>query len=470
MSFISTTDNTKNAPFTGEESDYRNLIKTANTSITELMRDNPSLLVFPKDLKESEDGIGEQHIFDLHGNPDDLSSVKITTENIMGFIGIGETILNIRSRFSKSDVNDFFLHYMLEKVFSINLFDFKHTSSNGGLDLLMFLFPYFLKKALASGLYRQYQTFNRNDSNVKGLIDVSRHIRQNIPFGGKIAYKSRERTFDNQLTQLIRHTVEQIKRTNFGKSILSYDIEMRKCVEEIVGATPSYCLQEREKIIGKNLKPVNHPYYLAYKPLQKLCLAILRYQKIGFGNSSNEVYGVLFDGSWLWEEYLAKVLVPCGFKHPKNKVGVGGIRMFANHNDELAFDKNYRRIYPDFYKSNNHDDKNGVILDAKYKHLQNGVGRDDLYQIITYMHTMQIDAGGFLYPLAKGETQSSDLLQRQRYQLAGYGGEVSVIGLVIPCVDKAKSVVQQREEFCEGMVQMEERLRKVVRGIEVMLE
>ena len=35
-------------------------------------------------------------------------------------------------------------------------------------------------------------------------------------------------------------------------------------------------------------------------------------------------------------------------------------------------------LYPDFYKDN-------YILDAKYKHLNSGVGREDLYQVITYM-------------------------------------------------------------------------------------
>lgn len=117
---------------------------------------------------------------------------------------------------------------MLQKVFSINLFDYKYSSgSNGELDLLMFSFSLLLKKALAQGLYKQYQIFKRNDENIKGMIDVSRHINQNIPFNGKISYKSRERTFDNFLTQLIRHTIEYIKTKPFGKLILNCDLETK---------------------------------------------------------------------------------------------------------------------------------------------------------------------------------------------------------------------------------------------------
>ncbi len=428
------------------KSDYDNLSKIANTPILELVKNNPSLLVFPQILGAHDDGIEEQEIFILHGNPEQLEKTTLKTGNLMGFIGIGDTQLKISSRFAKDDEHDFFLHYMLEKVFSINLFDYKYTSESGRLDLLMFSFPPLLKKALSQGIFRQYQTFRRNDANVKGVIDMRRHIKQNVPFCGKIAYNSRERTFDNPVTELIRHTIESIKTKPFGKQLLSSDGETKKCVQEIFEATPNYDIHEREKVISQNLKPITHPYYTAYKPLQKLCLAIFRHKKIGFGNAKNKAYGILFDGAWLWEEYLATVLVPAGFKHPRNKENRGGIRMFANDIDENSFDKNYRRIYPDFYKPNE------CILDAKYKRLQNGVGREDLYQIVTYMHTVKIDHGGFLYPIPQTDFEN-DNDNKKTYKLAGYGGTISTIGFPIP---QAKS---SRLEFLESMKETEGVLR-----------
>ena len=163
---------------------------------------------------------------------------------------------------------------------------------------------------------------------------------------------------------------------------------------------------------------------MAYKPLQKLCMMILCHKKLKYAISEKKVYGILFDGAWLWEEYLATILTKCGFIHPKNKEGKGGIRMFAADKDENEFDKNYRRIYPDFYRTAHSN--NPMILDAKYKRLQNGVGRDDLYQIVTYMHTMKIQFGGFIFPSKTEGTLP------QKYKLAGYGGEISVIGIPIP--------------------------------------
>ena len=229
------------------------------------------------------------------------------------------------------------------------------------------------------------------------------------------------------LHEFVKIIKESIKTKPFGKQLLSSDGETKKCVQEIIEATQNYNFHEREKVISQNLKPITHPYFTAYKPLQKLCLAILRHRKIGFARSKNEAYGILFDGAWLWEEYLWTVLKSKNFLHPKNKKHSGGIKMFDNDVDEESFDKNHRRIYPDFYRLESPSDK-GFILDAKYKRLQNGVAREDLYQIVTYMHTMKIDNGGFVYPIP----QSNFEKDKKTYKLANCGGEVHLFAFPIP--------------------------------------
>ena len=460
MIFLSTTDNKLGVSlkYLGCASEnaaevYKDLSNVANLSLKELCAKNPSLIVFPQILGETRDGIEELKIFEFAGSFENPLDAKITTGNLMGFIGIDGTQLKISSRFTKDDAQDFFLHYMLQKVFSINLFDYKYTtSSNGELDLLLFLFPHFLKKALAQGVYRQYQTFEKNDANVKGVIDVNRHTRQNIPFGGRVAYKSRERTFNNSVTQLIRHTIEAIKTTPFGNALLTRDSEVKKCIQEIVAATESYTVRNCEKVIAKNLKPISHPYFTAYKPLQKLCLAILSHRKNGYGNSKNKVYGILFDGAWLWEEYLATILTSCGFSHPKNKENCGGIRMFEKPDIESSFDKNNRKLYPDFYRKNDISSNGGYILDAKYKRLQNGVGREDLYQIVTYMHTMNIQHGGFVYPFPSSEIKTG--IDRRTFLLSGLGGAVETLGFSIPqnatnFTEFLKQIHDAEIRFCE---------------------
>lgn len=403
------------------DNDLDNLRLISNVRIDNLsINDNNNLLIFPKNLDQHGDNISENCILSLSNN-------EIKTGNIMGFVGVNETQLTISSRFDENG-NDYFMHYMLQRVFSINLFDMKHsTSADSIFDFLIYLFPYYLKKALAQGLFKKYRRFEHNDANVKGTINVTQHIRQNIPFRGTVAYTTREHSYDNEITQLVRHTIEYIRLKEVGKTILSNDAETKNCVSQIVMATPSYSNQKRVQIINQNLRPVRHPYFSEYTALQKLCLQILRHETIKFGKDKDKVYGVLFDGAWLWEEYLYTILKDHGFKHPQNKINEGGIRMFLkpdmgdDYNDgEEYFSNCYRKLYPDFY-----NDTKKIILDAKYKHLNGNVGREDLYQVVTYMHCMEYKLGGYIYP-------ANNDCQMRKYELAGLGGTIKVIPLNIP--------------------------------------
>ena len=453
---------------------YEDLQLVGNKSLKELCK-NQSLLVFPQCLGEHDDGIEEQFIVQLEGSAKindegkivSCDDVKIKTGNLMGFIGFSGkgchgTKLEIRSRFSENKNQDFFLHYMLEKVFKINLFNLNYSYNNfSGFDFIYLIFPYFLKRALNQGLFKTYKTFERNDSAVKGAINVSRHIRQNVPFGGRVAYRSREYTFDNHIMQLIRHTIEYIKTKPSGKSILTQEPDTQKAVLQINEVTnETYSLQKRSKVIFENLKPLNHPYYLDYNYLQQLCLMILNNANSQYSTSSSPIYGILFDGAWLWEEYLWTILndatlVGKNFVHPTNKDRKGGIRLFDTSLDpeDSSFKKCYRRIYPDFYCENSREDSNdGIILDAKYKRLENGLVRDDLYQIISYMHTMKIHTGGFIYPIASttlNKRESAGNVVLDKYCLANNTGFIKSFGFVIPECENNYVAFQQKMQNAE---------------------
>ncbi len=382
----------------------------ANKKISRLIsEDNPNLLIFPNDLSKTGDKISEKCIFTL-------DDTKLTTGNIMGFIGVNDSQITIHSRFEKND-NDNFLYYMLQKVFSINLFDFKHGKDNKSIfDFLLYLFPHYLKKALRQGLYKEYHKQDYNDSNVRGTIDINRHLRKNVPFMGNVAYRVREHSYDNNITQLIRHTIEVISQNKFAQGILDLDSETQNCVRGIIQITPSYKYRKRIAIINKNIKPFSHPYFFEYKALKKICIQILRYEGLKYGKEKDKIYGLLFDGAWLWEEYLNTFLVKCGFNHPQNNVSKDPIYLFKNP------DK-YKR-YPDFWKKN-------FILDAKYKRLAEFQkdNRNDMNQIISYMYVKKAKIGGFIFP------SDNDKLRPWKLtigQLNGYEGGVNIWALSIP--------------------------------------
>ena len=103
---------------------------------------NNELWLFPRSSDRHNDKIEDQSIISVVGD-------KFTTGNIMGFVGYGDTELTIRSRFSHADGKDWFMEYMLQKVFAINIFDLKHgKGADDALNITALMFPYFLQKAL----------------------------------------------------------------------------------------------------------------------------------------------------------------------------------------------------------------------------------------------------------------------------------------------------------------------------------
>ena len=187
--------------------------KIADKTLDQLEREG--VFVFPEYIDDAEDITRDQMI---------LQSVNDSyrSGNVMGFIGCGNERLIIESRFSGEE-DDYFFQYLIDRVLDFpNLVDLETDANqdNRLFNFLLFLFPYYLKTAMRKGLFKEYIRHNYNDGYVKGTIDIARHIEKNTPFTGNVAYSQREFSYDNSLMELVRHTIEFIKRKPYGTKIL----------------------------------------------------------------------------------------------------------------------------------------------------------------------------------------------------------------------------------------------------------
>ena len=151
-------------------------------------------------------------------------------------------------------------------------------------------------------------------------------------------------------------------------------------------------------------------------------------EELKYGETDDKVCGILFDGAWLWEEYVNTILQNHGFVHPENKRRKGGIYLFE--------DKSGVR-YPDFYKKD-------IVLDAKYKRLDSydnvaKVGRDDIHQVIAYVNALNAKRGGFVSPL---ENKQAIIPTKH---IKGTNSTLSIFGIEI-----CKSA-DSYANFCEEM-------------------
>jgi len=398
----------------------------ANRSLSDLQNENPDLFIFPHSFGKYQDDVEKPLIFSLDNE-------NLTTYNLMGFIGRNSTQLTISSRFAKDENNDYFLHYMLQKVFAINLLKFDQTPNTENIwDFLLYLFPYYLKKAYSQGIYKAYKKEEYNDTNVKGSIDVKRHLLMNIPFTGKIAYTTREHSYNNNLTQLIRHTIEYIRTHPYGSGVLTSDSELRDIVSKFIFVTnKTYNCNSRQKVITANLRPVTHPYFTEYSALQKICLKILRHEKITFGKEKDKVYGLLFDGAWLWEEYLNTILKE-NFIHPENKTGKHRHLLFEN----------FQPIYPDFISKDEPKtvgDAKYIPLDRQHAYSENSEKATSIYyKTIAYMYRFSSNNGFLIFP-------KQDTSFFETYRIMETDGILKKIGLATP---------QKSDNFKEFIITM----------------
>ena len=391
-------------------------------TVSELAKENSNLIVFPLTANGKNDDEVDEHPLFTFTERDGGKNCYFKTGNLVGFFGIGDLMFEIGSRFdydkyTKRTSHHFFF-YMLQQVFFPTVVDLKTKQGlwEDLIDILPYLFPAYLARAFRQGIFRQYRYFEFNDDRLRGTVNIPEHIRKNIPFMGKIAYRTREYTSNNSLMHLIRHTIELIRRKGETSNILCSDPDIRKCVNQVIEFTPDYSPRNLRKVMSQNLRPNRHPFYTEYDPLRRLCFRILRREQADYNESQDQVYGILFDAAWLWEEYLA-TLMPTWIKHPRNKAREGALNIYKSGSSEN------RIVYPDFYSA-----EGKIVLDAKYQHLNDMIG-DHYSQLMCYMYVLKSDYGVLIYP-SREENKGTDYHEKGVFN--GYGGAVGTINLKIP--------------------------------------
>jgi len=344
----------------------------------------------PLRVNEKDDESSKSELFKLESDEGVARRTWVNTNNCMGVVKLrdqktGDSVqIEIGSRFD-GEKKQFFLTYLLSKVFGGSMIDLVDLGSDSLWDMLLaFIFRRRLLEASAVGLFKQYQTLNHNDARIRGRIDMNQHLRRNIPFCGKVAYSTHEITFNNPTNHLIRHALAKASRKWGG--LLTGDglMDVRHELEQ---NTPTWqpgdvvnCIRRKE-----NRAPIRHPFFhAAYEPLRRTSLAILWNEGASLYQQHQEAEGVIFDGSWLWEEYLWTLLKPLGFEHPENKKKVRAWKPLTGV-----------EFFPDFFHC-----KARAILDAKYKRGDNRYnGRQEhAKQVFVYMFLLNAIQGGLVKP------------------------------------------------------------------------
>ncbi len=330
---------------------------------------------------------------------------RLDTGNLMGVLSLRQkdTTLKIQvqSRFDTSK-EQYFLKYLLSRIYDVSFTDLVSSEEDPFWDMLLaFVFLWRFSEAATIGLYKQYHRFEYNDLNFRGHLDLDRHLKRNYPLFDRIAYSRREITFDNPFNHLLRHAAAKIEKK--WPSMLESNPNAREQLMLLKQNTPSWIPGDIQRTLSHKdtLSELRHPYFAEYyEPLRRVSRMLLMGEGANVfdtpeNSDETEISGVLFDGSWLWEEYLATVLCDHNLE--------GGPYLHADPSKRLnaiyAFTKpKSGPLYPDFRRPKNDDASLcDIVLDAKYKR-GDSVQSADRRQVLCYMFLTGATQGGLIFP------------------------------------------------------------------------
>lgn len=318
-------------------------------------------------------------------------------------------IIEIGTRFDEIGQYKFLLS-MLESYFSggIGKSPSVPQDISNMLDiLLLHIFASRLKLALKKGVLKLYQRKDYNNYNFSGNIDFERHLKQNTPFMGKIAYSKREYSYDNPIMWLVIHTYGVIKArySTSWNAIYEKDITIRNGLKMITENALSY-RPTMNILSNKEVhKEITHPFYKEYEELRKISLAIIRKDALSiYGDDSKEVNSILVYIPRLWECFLKNEVFKRLNQQKYRTLEEQYLKtVMKKHvkNHMVTFYKNYL----DFYIET--EDK-CFVFDAKYskRWSKQSYDQDAIRQVINYVHLTNANGCGIIVPDNVGEVHN----------------------------------------------------------------
>ena len=388
--------------YSGEAGSLKNLTEASKGKIVDLSN------LGHLDTKDREDLRFIQYI------PGKNGGFSLKTGNLMGVLRFRDpntsaaVQVEVLSRFDQGK-NNFFLNYILSCVFNFAQgVEAVSAQRSSLLDILLdIIFVRRLGEAAREGILRHYREFRNNDWNFKGSLDLPRHIRENIPLMHGIAYRKREIDLDVPVNRMILAAALVVNRRN--PNLFESNSDAADALRQLrMGVTEAHDI--RSLLAHRDCREsVVHPFFReVWEPLRRIARMILESEQwtlFSEGAEEEEVSGIVFDGSWLWEEYVATVLNTIDFIHC--------VRGGTDEQKGLKMLKSGKvRFYPDFYKYDS-DVSKRIVLDAKYKRANpNGV-RDDVHQVICYLLLTGAKLGGLVFPPVDDKCEDKEALEAE---------------------------------------------------------
>ena len=310
----------------------------------------------------------------------------------VGVIQVGNTLIEVLPKADKNQNTESekkkWHEILIGMVKAVNTFDLKSTGNsnlkikaNTILDLYFELFIKEVEYLLHNGLIKKYRKIEENQVALKGRLQFSKHIQQNLTHKERFYVSHSTYNIDHNLHFILYKTIRLIKQINTNTSLQSRISTLLLNFPEMPD------LKVTEATFDKIVFNRKTQHYQNAIEISKLLL--LQYHP-DVSKGQNNVLALMFDMNVLWEKFIYVSL----------RKGLGNkftITPQANKDFWKSTHNFQAKIRPDIVI--NSGTENCVVLDTKWKNLGGkNPSPEDLRQMYVYHEYFGAKKVALVYP------------------------------------------------------------------------
>jgi len=290
-------------------------------------------------------------------------------------------------------------------------------------EVLIYLFSKYTRELLNSSIYQQYEEVNRELSFIKGRLNTSEYINENLSKGKwhKLNCTYDALVFDNEFNRIIKFVTTLLFN-------VTSSLDNKKNLREIL-----FILDEvsDEKATAEQCSRISfNPMFGEFETVRDYCQLFLT-NCISFDYKNDlKLFAFLIPMEYVFEDFIF------GFIDKElEKVTAKAQRSDTYLDEGKAFN-----LKPDLWLKT--DDKS-LIADTKYKIVysdekdpKKGISQNDLYQMLAYAVRFEVNEIILFYPNTIKQVQVEETELTIKDALAD-GKEISIRAFQLPIINRA---------------------------------
>lgn len=290
-------------------------------------------------------------------------------------------------------------------------------------EVLIYLFSKYTRELLSSSIYQQYEEVNRELNFIKGRINVSQYINENLSKGKwhKLNCIYDVFVLDNEFNRIIKYVTTLLFNVTTSQ-------DSKKNLREIL-----FILDEvsDERVTAEQCSRISfNPMFGEFEIVRDYCQLFLT-NCISFDYKSDlKLFAFLLPMEYVFEDFIF------GFIEKE----IPEITARSQRSDTYLDEGKIFNLKPDLWLKTKHI---SLIADTKYKIVytdekdpKKGISQNDLYQMLAYAVRFKVDQIILFYPNTIKQEQEEETEFTIKDALAG-GKEILIRAFQLPIINRS---------------------------------